>query len=54
MVSGIGVDSGQQMSEADLNPTTDLRPTGSPFVGLLIDERLLIMDAETETEGARE
>jgi hypothetical protein len=33
MVSGIGVDSGQQMSEADLNPTTDLRPTGSPFVG---------------------
>jgi hypothetical protein len=32
MVSGIGVDSGQQMSEAYLNPTTDFRPTGSPFV----------------------
>jgi hypothetical protein len=32
MVSGVGVDSGQQMSQAYLNPTTDFGPTGSPFV----------------------
>jgi hypothetical protein len=32
MVSSVGVDSGQQVSEADLNPTTDFGPTGSPFV----------------------
>ena len=32
MVSSVGVDSGQQMSEPYLDPTTDFRPTGSPFV----------------------
>ena len=32
MVSSVGVDSGQQPSQAYLDPTTDFRPTGSPFV----------------------
>jgi hypothetical protein len=32
MVSSVGVDSGQQMSQAYLDPTTDFGPTGSPFV----------------------
>jgi hypothetical protein len=32
MVSSVGVDSGQEMSQAYLYPTTDFRPTGSPFV----------------------
>jgi hypothetical protein len=32
MVSSVGVDSGQQMPQAYLNPTTDFGPTGSPFV----------------------
>jgi hypothetical protein len=32
MVSSVGVDSGQQLSQAYLDPTTDFRPTGSPFV----------------------
>ena len=50
MVSGVGVDSGQQMSEADLDPTTDFRPTGSAFVGhvgkVLLDPVFVMVSVE--------
>ena len=50
MVSSVGVDSGQQMSQAYLNPTTDFRPTGSPFVGqvgkVLLDPTFAMVSAE--------
>ena len=50
MVSSVGVDSGQQMSQAYLNPTTDFRPTGSPFVRqlgkVLLDPVFVTVSAE--------
>ena len=50
MVSGVGVDSGQQMSEPDLDPTTDFRPTGSAFVGhvgkVLLDPVFVMVSVE--------
>jgi hypothetical protein len=50
MVSGVGVDNGQQMSQAYLNPTTDFWPTGSPFVRqlgkVLLDPVFVTVSAE--------
>ena len=50
MVSGVGVNSRQKMSEADLDPTTDFRSTGSPFVGqvgkVLLDPAFVMVSAE--------
>jgi hypothetical protein len=50
MVSSVGVNSGQQMSQAYLNPPTDFGPTRSPFVRqlgkVLLDPVLVTVSAE--------
>jgi hypothetical protein len=50
MVGSVGVNSGQQMSQAYLNPTTYFWPTGSPFVRqlgkVLLDPVFVTVSAE--------